>query len=59
MKNLCIDPDLYVKTLPNIDKKGESVGMKKLLDIIKEELPDVAIKYYNRPKNEWHIDPKK
>ena len=58
MKNLCIDPDLYIKTLPNIDKKGDAIGMKKLLDLIKKELPNVAIKYFNRPKNEWHIDPK-
>ena len=58
MKNLCIDPALYLDTLPDIGEMGEAMGMVRALDIYRQELPDVAIRYFNRPKEEWHIDPK-
>ncbi|HBK78795.1 MAG TPA: radical SAM protein [Nitrospinae bacterium] len=57
MKNLCIDPALYLETLDDADQKGESLGMVRLLAILGEELPQVAIRYFNHPKDEWHIDP--
>ena len=37
---------------------GEAMGMVRTLDVYRQELPDVAIRYFNRPKEEWHIDPK-
>jgi molybdenum cofactor biosynthesis enzyme MoaA len=57
MKNLCIDPDLYLQTLDDTDKYGEALGMARLLTILGNELPDVAIRYFNHPKDEWHLDP--
>ena len=58
MKNLCIDPALYLDTLPDIEDMGEAMGMVRMLDIYRQELPEVAIRYFNRPKEEWHLDPK-
>jgi pyruvate-formate lyase-activating enzyme len=58
MKNLCIDPALYLQTLGDVEAQGEAMGMVTLLGILEEELPGVAVAYFNRPKDEWHIDPK-
>jgi pyruvate-formate lyase-activating enzyme len=41
MRNLNIDPDAYLALIP--EAKGEIYGMKTLLDIFREELPDVTI----------------
>ncbi len=58
MKNLCIDPALYLQTLGDVEARGETMGMTTLLDALGEELPDVALRYFNRPKDEWHTDPR-
>ena len=57
MKNLCIDPALYLDTLPDLEDMGEAMGMVRALEVYRRELPDVAIRYFNRPREEWHIDP--
>lgn len=41
MRNLNIDPDAYLSLIP--PAQGEIYGMKTLLDIFREELPDVTI----------------
>ncbi len=58
MKNLCIDPELYLDTLPGVGNAGEAMGMVRMLDLFREELPGVAIRYFNRPMEEWHCDPR-
>lgn len=58
MKNLCIDPALYLDVLPDLEDAGEPMGMARTLDLYREELPDAAIRYFNRPREEWHLDPK-
>ncbi|MEE9255836.1 MAG: radical SAM protein [bacterium] len=58
MKNLCIDPELYLETLGDVEEQGEAMGMVNLLDVLREELPEVALRYFNRPKDEWHLDPR-
>ncbi len=57
MKNLCIDPALYLETLGDTEEAGEAIGMARLLGVLREELPGVALRYFNRPKDEWHLDP--
>ena len=47
MKNLNIDPHLYMKTLPTSDSR--TVGMKRMTEIIRKELPDVKLGYFNQP----------
>lgn len=51
MRNLNIDPDAYLSLIP--PAKGEIYGMKTLLDIFREELPDVTIGSYT------HVPPVK
>jgi len=51
MRNLNIDPDAYLSLIPKA--QGEIYGMKTLLDIYREELPDVVIGSYT------HVPPKK
>lgn len=57
MKNLCMDPALYLRTLGDVEEKGEAMGIVRLMEILREELPHVALRYFNRPKEEWHLDP--
>lgn len=44
MRNLNIDPDAYLSLIP--PARGEIYGMKAMLDIFREELPDVVIGSY-------------
>jgi pyruvate-formate lyase-activating enzyme len=45
MRNLNIDPEAYLNLIPKA--KGEIYGMKTLLEIFREELPDVVIGSYS------------
>ncbi|GBG11275.1 radical SAM protein [Paenibacillus agaridevorans] len=57
MRNLNIDPESYLELIPKA--QGEIYGMKTMLEIFREELPDVVIGSYThvppvelrRPKN--------
>jgi len=44
MRNLNIDPDAYLELIP--PAQGEIYGMKTLLEIYKQELPEVVIGSY-------------
>lgn len=50
MRNLNIDPDAYLSLIPQA--QGEIYGMKTLLDIYRQELPDVVIGSYT------HVPPR-
>ncbi|MDB5052880.1 MAG: radical protein, partial [Bacilli bacterium] len=45
MRNLNIDPETYLNLIPKA--KGEIYGMKQMIDIFREELPDVVIGSYS------------
>lgn len=45
MRNLNIDPESYLSLIPKA--KGEIYGMKQMLQIFREELPDVVIGSYS------------
>jgi MoaA/NifB/PqqE/SkfB family radical SAM enzyme len=47
MKNLNIDPDLYIRAMPVSDSKV--VGMRKMVEVIQKELPGLRIGYFNQP----------
>ena len=47
-RNLNIDPDWYIEEM-GIDLRAEKIGMKKLLDNVKEKFPDVTFGYFNPP----------
>ncbi|SEG77017.1 radical SAM protein [Paenibacillus sp. UNC499MF] len=44
MRNLNIDPESYLNLIPKA--QGDILGMKQMLDIYREELPDVVIGSY-------------
>ncbi len=48
MRNLSIDPELYLRTVP--PAHGKCVGIRAVLQTIRRELPHVEIGYFNRPK---------
>lgn len=48
MRNLSIDPDLYLSAVP--PPRGKCVGIRTVLRTIREEFPRVEIGYFNRPK---------
>jgi molybdenum cofactor biosynthesis enzyme MoaA len=48
MRNLSIDPELYLHTVP--PARGKPLGIRRLLQTIRQEHPEVEIGYFNRPK---------
>jgi molybdenum cofactor biosynthesis enzyme MoaA len=48
MRNLAIDPELYLATVP--PPRGKCVGIRTVLQTIRREFPLVEIGYFNRPK---------
>jgi pyruvate-formate lyase-activating enzyme len=49
MRNLNIDPDLYLKTMG----RGEGMGISKMIDILKSEFPSLQFGYFNRTKENF------
>ncbi|MBG9378373.1 radical SAM protein [Panacibacter sp. DH6] len=58
-RNFNIDPDWYLGKL-GITETGELLGVKQLMDLIKEEFPKVQFGYYNPPleriKGDYTLD---
>ena len=52
MRNLNIDPDLYLKTMG----RGEGMGISKMIDILKKEFPSLQFGYFNRTKEKFHYN---
>jgi pyruvate-formate lyase-activating enzyme len=48
MRNLSIDPELYLRTVP--PARGKCVGIRTVLRAIRGDFPHVEIGYFNRPK---------
>jgi hypothetical protein len=47
LKNLCIDPVLYLRNMPETRSPG--VGMKEMVTILQQEFPDLELGYFNQP----------
>jgi pyruvate-formate lyase-activating enzyme len=47
LKNLCIDPRLYLERIPF--KESPGLGMKKMISILEQELPGIELGYFNQP----------
>ena len=47
LKNLNVDPQLYLEKMPQA--RSPSIGIKKMVAILKEEFPDIAFGYFNQP----------
>lgn len=50
MRNLNIDPDLYLKAMG----AGEGIGISKMVDILKREFPSLQFGYFNRTKENFY-----
>jgi pyruvate-formate lyase-activating enzyme len=46
MRNLNIDPDLYLKKMGD----GEGMGISKMIDVLKMEFPSLQFGYFNRTR---------
>ncbi len=51
MRNLSIDPLLYWKSM---GAEGSGIGMKKMLDRVKKELPQIQYGYFNRTRENFY-----
>jgi pyruvate-formate lyase-activating enzyme len=49
MRNLNIDPDLYLKEMG----RGEGMGISKMMEILKTEFPSLQFGYFNRTKENF------
>jgi molybdenum cofactor biosynthesis enzyme MoaA len=50
MRNLNIDPDLYLKAMG----RGEGMGISKMTDVLKKEFPSLQFGYFNRTKENFY-----
>jgi molybdenum cofactor biosynthesis enzyme MoaA len=50
MRNLNIDPDLYLKVMG----KGDGMGISKMIHILKSEFPSLQFGYFNRTKENFY-----
>jgi pyruvate-formate lyase-activating enzyme len=49
MRNLNIDPDLYLRTVG----EGDGVGISKMIKILRKEFPSLQFGYFNRTKENF------
>jgi pyruvate-formate lyase-activating enzyme len=49
MRNLNIDPDLYLKTMG----RGAGIGIAKMIDVLKKEFPFLQFGYFNRTQENF------
>jgi pyruvate-formate lyase-activating enzyme len=49
MRNLNIDPDLYLKTMG----RGEGMGIARMIDLLVREFPSLQFGYFNRTKESF------
>jgi pyruvate-formate lyase-activating enzyme len=49
LRNLNIDPEVLLPRMPVFDSMGKALGMRTMLEIIKQELPEVEIGNFTRP----------
>jgi len=48
MRNLSIDPDLYLRIVPQ--RHRSPLGIRNLLRLLRREFPALEIGYFNRPR---------
>jgi len=47
LKNLCIDPQLYMEKMPK--GRSKAVGMKRMASLLKQEFSNLELGYFNQP----------
>ncbi len=51
MRNLSIDPVVYWSAL---GAEGTGIGMKKMLDLVKQRIPRIQYGYFNRTREMFY-----
>ena len=49
LRNLNIDPEVLLPRMPALESMGKALGMRTMIEIIKQELPEVEIGNFTRP----------
>jgi molybdenum cofactor biosynthesis enzyme MoaA len=49
LRNLNIDPEVLLPRMPALESMGRALGMKTLIETLKQELPGVVIGNFTRP----------
>ncbi len=49
LRNLNIDPDVLLPRMPALESMGRALGMRSLIEILREEVPEVEIGNFSRP----------
>ena len=49
LRNLNIDPDVLLPRMPPLESMGRALGMRSLIEILREEAPEVEIGNFSRP----------
>ncbi|HEY7676075.1 MAG TPA: radical SAM protein [Candidatus Methylomirabilis sp.] len=49
LRNLCIDPDLYLRSIPL--PAGRPLGIRSFIRLLRREFPRLELGYVNRPKH--------
>ena len=54
LKNLCIDPALYLEKMPG--SKGPGMGMRRMVELLRKEIRGLELGYFNQPVRGSMID---
>jgi len=49
LRNLNIDPEVLLPRMPALESMGKALGVRRMIEIIKRELPEVEIGNFTRP----------
>src|SRR5258708_11065255 len=49
LRNLTIHPEVLLPRMPELDSMGEALGMRRMIEIIRQEVPQVEIGNFTRP----------
>src|SRR6266704_1017895 len=49
LRNLNIDPEVLLPRMPALDSMGKAMGIRTMIEMIKQELPEVEIGNFTRP----------
>lgn len=51
LKNLCIDPQLYLEKMPRM--RGPGTGLRQMVKTLEKEFPEIEFGYFNQPVRKW------
>jgi len=52
MRNLNIDPDLYLKAMG----RGQGIGISQMIDRLRQEFPSLQFGYFNRTRESFYLN---